>query len=100
MTRLLIAALALSLAGGALAQLRSIPAHAKAGKIRHMQEMIVQVDGKLARLARGAQVRDASNRILVPAAIPPDSAVKYTLNAQGELAAVWILSAAEAEPAK
>jgi hypothetical protein len=37
---------------------------------------------------------------MVPTAIPPDSAVKYTLNPQGELSAVWILTAAEAGPAK
>jgi len=32
----------------------------------------------------------------LPAAIPADSLVKYTLNPQGEIAAVWILSAQEA----
>jgi hypothetical protein len=97
MTRSLAAAMILCLAGLAHAQLRTLPAQAKLGKISHLQEMIVQVDGKLARLARGAQVRDAHNRILVPAAIPADSLVKYTLNPQGEIAAVWILTAHEAE---
>jgi len=96
MTRSLAAALILCLAGLAHAQLRALPAQAKLGEIRHVQEMIVQIDGKLARLSRGAQVRDAHNRILVPAAIPAGSLVKYTLNAQGEIAAVWILSAQEA----
>ena len=96
MRRPLAAALILCLAGLAHAQLRALPAQAKLGEIRHVQEMIVQIDGKLARLSRGAQVRDAHNRILVPAAIPAGSLVKYTLNAQGEIAAVWILSAQEA----
>jgi hypothetical protein len=32
----------------------------------------------------------------VPAAIPPGSIVKYALNAQGEVSAVWILTAREA----
>jgi hypothetical protein len=32
----------------------------------------------------------------VPAAIPAGSLIKYTLNAQGEVSAVWILSAQEA----
>jgi hypothetical protein len=100
MTRLLIAALAFSLAGGALAQLRFIPAEARAGKIRHMQEMIVQVDGKLARLAGGALVRVADNRLRVPTAFPPDGAVSYTLNPQGVLSAVWIGAAAVAGAAK
>jgi hypothetical protein len=96
MTRPLAAALIFCLAALAHAQLRTLPAHAKPGQIRHLQEMVVQIDGKQARLARGAQVRDAHNRILVPAAIPAGSLIKYTLNAQGEVSAVWILSAQEA----
>jgi hypothetical protein len=96
MKRLLAAAVTLCLATAALAQLRTLPAQARRGEIRHLQEMIVQIDGKLARLARGAQIRDAHNRILLPVAIPPGSVVKYTLNAQGEIAAVWILTEQEA----
>ncbi|MEX0637881.1 MAG: hypothetical protein WD155_04005 [Burkholderiales bacterium] len=96
MTRSLAAALILCLAGLAHAQLRTLPAQAKLGEIRHVQEMIVQIDGKLARLSRGARVRDAHNRILVPTAIPAGSLIRYTLNAQGEVSAVWILSAQEA----
>jgi len=97
MTRSLAAAvLILCLAGLAHAQLRTLPAHAQLGKIRHLQEMVVQIDGRQAVLARGAQVRDAHNRILVPAAIPAGSLIRYTLNAQGEVSAVWILSAQEA----
>ena len=96
MTRPLAAALILCLAGLAQAQLRTLPADARVGKIRHLQEMVVQIDGKLARLSRGAQVRDAHNRILVPMAIPSGSLIRYTLNAQGEVSAVWILSAREA----
>jgi hypothetical protein len=80
------------------AQLRSMPPEARRGEIRHVQETIVQIDGKSARLAAGAQVRDAANRILVPTAIPPGSLVKYTVNAQGEVSAVWILSPEEAAP--
>jgi hypothetical protein len=96
MRSLAAAALILCLAAPAHAQLRSMPAHAKLGKIRHVQEMVVLIDGKQAVLARGAQVRDAANRILVPAAIPPGSLIKYTLNVQGEVAAVWILTPQEA----
>jgi hypothetical protein len=96
MTRSLVAILILCLAGLAQAQLRALPAHAKLGKISHLQEMVVLIDGKHASLARGAQVRDAHNRILVPAAIPPGSVIKYTVNAQGEVSAVWILNPHEA----
>jgi hypothetical protein len=96
MTRSLAAVLILCLAGLAQAQLRALPAQAKLGRINHLQEMVVLIDGKQAALARGAQVRDAHNRILVPTAIPPGSLVKYTVNTQGEVSAVWILNPYEA----
>jgi len=96
MKRSLVAVVILCLAALAHAQLRSFPPQAKRGTIRHLQEMVVQIDGRQAQLARGAQVRDAHNRILVPAAIPAGSLVKYTVNAQGQVSAVWILTAHEA----
>jgi hypothetical protein len=96
MTRSLAAVMILCLAGLAQAQLRALPAQAKLGRINHLQEMVVLIDGKQAALARGAQVRDAHNRILVPTAIPPGSLVKYTVNTQGEVSAVWILNPYEA----
>jgi hypothetical protein len=96
MKRSLAAVVILCLAAAAHAQLRSFPAQAKLGTIRHLQEMVVLIDGRRAQLARGAQVRDAHNRILVPAAIPAGSLVKYTVNAQGQVSAVWILTAQEA----
>ena len=92
-----LAAILLALpAAMAMAQRRTLPANAAHGKIRHLQDMVVQIDGKQARLARGAQVRDANNRILVPTAIPAGSLVRYTINPQGEIAAVWLLTAHEA----
>ena len=97
MTRLLAAAVAVLFAAAVHAQPRALPAQAKAGKMRHVQESIVQIDGKLARLAPGAQIRDAHNRILVPTALPADSLVKYTLNAEGQVSAVWLLAPQEVD---
>jgi len=96
MTRALIAAALLGAAVLAHAQLRTIPADARRGQITHLQEMIVSIDGKTARLAAGAQIRDAANRVVVPAAVPPGSVVKYTVNPAGEVTAVWILTPQEA----
>ncbi len=96
MTRSLALLPILCVAIMAHAQLRTLPADAKRGQIRHVQEMIVEIDGTSARLSAGAQVRDAYNRVLVPAAIPPGSLVKYTVNGQGEVSAVWILTEQEA----
>jgi hypothetical protein len=90
-----IAALA-GWAAGAAAQLRSIPPDAKRGSLRHVQEMIVEVDGARARLAPGSQIRDANNRVVLPVAVPAGSLVKYRLDSEGQLQQVWILTPQEA----
>ena len=92
-----VAALALALGATAVcAQLRNIPAEAKRGLIRPLQEMAVQINGRPMLLAPGAQIRDATNLIVIPATVPAGSRVKFTLDAQGQLNRVWILSAEEA----
>ena len=78
------------------AQLRSIPGAAKRGEMRHVQAMIVAIDGAAQQLSPGAQIRDAANRIIVPAAIPEGSLVKYQLDKEGLVHRVWILSPEEA----
>jgi hypothetical protein len=101
MTRLLklLHATALALALGATAvnaQVRSLPAEAKRGEIRHLQEMVVAINGRPMQLAPGAQIRDTANRIVMPAAVPPGALVRFTLDAQGHLSRVWILTPEEA----
>lgn len=91
----LAAALMLA-AAEALAQLRSIPADAQRGTLSHVREMNVLLDGKPARLAPGAQIRDGDNRIVLPAQLAPDSLVRYQTDAEGSLRRVWILTPAEA----
>jgi len=88
--------LALSLPGLAAAQLRTLPADAKRGEIRSLGSMDVEISGKPRRLAAGAQVRDADNRIVLPTAIPAGAKVKYLLDAQDRVFRVWILSPQEA----
>ena len=86
--------LAASLAG---AQVRSIPQDAKVGEIRHLQDMLVEIDGAPQQLAPGAQIRDESNRIIMPTAIPPGTLVKYLVDAAGQIQRVWILTPEEAQ---
>jgi hypothetical protein len=93
--RLLIACACLASAG-AHAQLRTIPQEAKAGGIRHVQDMVVAIDGVELRLAPGAQIRDASNRVVLPTAVPAGANVKYVLNDEGLVRQVWILTPEEA----
>ncbi len=78
------------------AEVRSIPAQAKGGAIRHVQDAMVSIDGKELRLAPGAQIRDASNRLVVPTAVPAGAQVKYLVDEQGLVRRVWILTPEEA----
>jgi hypothetical protein len=93
--RLLIVC-ACALSALAQAQVRTIPAVAKDGEIRHLQDMLVSINGKQMRLAPGAQIRDQSNRLIVPTALPPGAKVKYVLDNEGLVRQVWILSPQEA----
>jgi hypothetical protein len=83
----------------AFAQLRTIPDDAKRGVLRHVQETIVEIDGKQQQLSAGAQIRSASNMILVPTAVPPGSLVKYRLDQEGFVRQVWLLTPQEAAAA-
>jgi len=96
MIRLLAVALIACASVAAHAQLRTVPANAKRGEMRHLQDMTVQIDKAQARLAPGAQIRDIHNRLVLPTAIPPGSIVKYRADAQGLVSEVWILTPQEA----
>jgi hypothetical protein len=78
------------------AQFREIPADAKRGKLVHVFDMDVQIDGVPQRLARGAQIRDADNRVVVPTSVSPQADVKYRLDRSGHVREVWILTEREA----
>jgi hypothetical protein len=96
MLRTLILALGLAASLGALAQVRTIPAEARRGQIQHVQENTIRMSGKTMRLSAGAQIRDASNVIIQPTAVRAGALVKYTLDAQGYVHRVWILTLPEA----
>ena len=92
----IVAVLLLScLAATASAQLRTIPAEAKRGRIEHVQDTIVSIDGKRHRLLPGAQIRSASNTLLVPIAIPKGAQARYLVDDAGNVRQVWILSPLE-----
>jgi hypothetical protein len=92
----LLAVLLCGFAAGAGAQLRTIPEDAKRGTLRHVQEMVVEIDGSRQKLAPGAQIRDATNRVVVPTAVAPGSLVKYRMDGDGMVRQVWILTPQEA----
>jgi hypothetical protein len=83
-------------AGAALAQLRAIPPEAKRGQMSHVEALVVEVNGKRMQLAPGAQIRDRANMIVLPAALPPGTLVKYMHDPLGNVGRVWILTPQEA----
>ena len=72
----------------ATAQLRTIPKDAKLGELRHLQQMMVEIDGKAWQLSPGAQIRDADNRLVLPTALAEKSPVRYQVDHAGLVAAV------------
>ncbi len=98
----LIAVAAITLAAGsAAAQLRTIPDDSKRGVIRHVQELMVSIDGKNVLMAPGGNIRDRNNFIIVPTALPPAGAlVDYVLDMNGQVFRAWILSEEEARRPK
>lgn len=93
--RRLAAILLLAFSTALPAQVRSIPADAKRGEIRHLQAMQVEISGERVTLAPGVQIRDASNRLILPLALPSGAAVKYVLDTEGLPWRVWILTPEE-----
>ena len=77
------------------AQLRTIPEAAQVGVIRHLETMVVELDGATRELSPGAQIRDADNRLVLPTSLQEREQVRYLLDSAGLIHRVWILSAPE-----
>ena len=86
-----------SLAAPATAQVRTIPQDARLAQIRHVQANIVELNGVQVQLAPGAQIRDTSNRIMIPTSVPAGALVKFRLDENGQVREVWILTPQEAQ---
>ena len=80
----------------ATAQVRQVPDFAMRGSMTHVQDTIVEVDGKQMRLSAGAQIRSRDNLIIVPMSLSPGTLVKYTVDGTGQIHRVWVLTPAEA----
>lgn len=99
MYRCFVALLAsMLLAGGVMAQsLRAFTPNALRGTIEILQSPEVALNGKPARLAASARIFGPDNLIKVPASLPRQKlVVNYTLDSQGFVRDVWILTASEA----
>jgi hypothetical protein len=89
---------ALLLAGGTVAQsLRAFTPNALRGTVEVLQSPEIALNGKPARLAASARIFGPDNMIKVPASITRQKlVVNYTLDGQGFVRDVWILTEAEA----
>ena len=98
MRRKLLALLicALAMPAAAMAQVRQIPDFAKRGSMAHVEDTIVEADGKQMRLSAAAQIRSQDNLTIVPMSLPRGALVKYTLDASGQIHRVWVLTQEEA----
>ena len=93
--RILLAAFLALYCAATAAQLRSIPPQAQVGTLRHLEAMTVELDGQPRPLAPGAQIRDADNRLVLPAALQEREQVRYLVDGAGMISRVWMLSAQE-----
>ncbi len=90
-------ALGLALAGGVRAQMqRPFPPTALRGTLVVGQTPEVAVDGRPARLAPGARIRSQANTVELPASLMGQAlAVHYTIDFDGNVKDVWILTPEE-----
>lgn len=98
MLRLLAQTAALALCPAlAAAQVRVLPADAKAGRLTMGIFPEASLDGQAIRLAAGARIFSTMNATLTPSMVPAKSLVKYRLDAAGNLMIAWILDETEAK---
>lgn len=91
----LLVGLALATPAWAQAQ-RNFPAHALRGEMLVLQPPAVSIDGKPARLAPGARIRDENNMLAMSGALAERRlVVHYTLEPNGMLLDVWVLTPQE-----
>ena len=97
--RILFATVLAVVCSAAAAQMRTIPQEAPVGTIRYLEGMQVELDGEPRPLAPGVQVRDADNRLVLPASLleREREPVRYLLDGAGSVYRVWMLSAPEKE---
>jgi len=76
---------------------RPIPDETKRAAIAYSSGMMVTIDGQQTLLSAAAQIRDQSNLVIVPSALPPGGAVAdYLLDFNGQVSRVWLLTPQEA----
>jgi len=97
MLRFCVLLMAAMLSLSALAFDRPFPAHALRGKMTPGYFPDVSIDGKPRQLSPAARIFNRDNMIEMPAALRgSDIVVNYTVDSQGNIDRIWILTAEEA----
>jgi hypothetical protein len=85
-----------ALAGTGYAQMRILPANAKGAILgRPLPLPYVRLNHKVVRLAPGAVIYDQNNRFILQNALPVGAAVAFTIDMNGNVARIYILTAQE-----
>ena len=72
---------------------RALPANGKLGRVGEPQALpLVQIGGRVMRLAPGGVIYDQHNRSIVHASLPPHSTVLYTADANGDVQRIYVLT--------
>ena len=61
------------------------------GVMTTQQVPAVLIDGQPQRLAPGARIVGANNSSITPNQVPPNSKVRYRVDASGQITHVWLL---------
>lgn len=71
---------------------RSIPAGSRQAMVHSAGENLFQIGHHVLQLAPGAQIRNAQNLIVLPIAVDQPVPARYTVDAQGQVYRIWLLS--------
>ena len=85
------------LVGVAYAQLRTLPESAKRATVGERQHVLpfVNLDGKRLKLGPGGVIYDQNNRTIVHSALPAGADVAFTVDMNGDIARIYILTPLE-----
>ena len=61
------------------------------GTANAVQPSNITIDGKPMRMAPGARIMTPSNTSITPDHVPPNSRIRYKLDASGQVSQVWLL---------
>ena len=95
-------AFCLAINASALAQTgpRAFPPDATFGRMTHLQESVMDLDGTAVRMAPGTVILGTDGLSIVPSVVPARAAVRYRVDFSGQINRVWVLTEEETKEAR